>query len=62
MKENLIRLVTLAIYDNKIEIYDRKEQQVVEVRIVDDLMMCSSCRTEECIHIGYALGVERLRK
>ncbi|AFU58062.1 hypothetical protein Ngar_c11200 [Candidatus Nitrososphaera gargensis Ga9.2] len=62
MEQDIFRLLTLRIYDNKIEMYDRRKQQIVEVRIIDDLMMCLSCRTDECIHVGYALGVERLRE
>lgn len=58
MEDNFIRLSTFRIYGNKIEIYDGRKRQIVEVRIVDGLLTCSNCKTDECIHIGYALGIK----
>lgn len=62
MEENLLRLSTFRIWDSRIEIYDRKRQRVIEVMIIDGDLLCSDCKTDECIHVGYALGIERPKK
>lgn len=62
MEENLLRLSTFRIWDGRIEIYDRKRQEIIEVMITDGDLFCSNCKTDECIHVGYAFGIERQKK
>lgn len=51
------RLSLFGIYDNKIAVYDNKTQQIVEVVTKGNSCKCLKCKSDECIHVGYALGV-----
>ena len=62
MEENILRLSTFRISDSRIEIHDRKRQQIIKVMIIDGDLFCSNCKTDECIHVGYALGIEERKK
>ena len=60
----MLRLSIAGIHDSRITMFDIKEQRIVEVKIVDDngTLQCLSCKSDECLHVGFAFGVMELRE
>lgn len=56
------RLSKFGLYDDKVGIFDSKKRQIIEVRIVDGELRCPVCESDECIHIGFALSLDEVRK
>jgi hypothetical protein len=56
------RLSKFGFYDNKVGIFDSKKKQIIEVNIIDGELRCQSCESDECIHIGFALSLDEVRK
>lgn len=56
------RLSKFGLYDDKVGIFDSKKRQIIEVRIVDGELRCPACESDECIHIGFALSLDEVRK
>ena len=56
------RLSKFGLYDNKVGIFDSKKRQIIEIRIVDGELRCPTCESDECIHVGFALSLDEVRK
>jgi hypothetical protein len=63
-KELTLRLSIVGIYDSKIMIFDIKEQKIVEVRMTgsEGSLQCLSCKSDECLHAGFAFGILASKK
>lgn len=59
----MLRLSLAGLHDNKIIVFDTKKEKMVEVKIVSyDALQCLSCKSDECLHIGFAFCALTLRE
>lgn len=56
------RLSKFGMYDNKVGIFDSKKRRIIEINIVDGELRCPDCESDECIHVGYAMSLDEVRK
>lgn len=56
------RLSKFGLYDNKITVFDSKKQRIIEVEVNDGVLRCLSCESDECIHVGFALSIDEVKK
>ncbi len=50
-------LSLIGVHDNIIVIKDSREKIFVEVQIKDKKWMCLTDKTDDCIHIGFAMAL-----
>lgn len=60
--KTVLRLSVIEADDSKIRIFDNKSQRIVEVEIIKGVLQCLNCRIDDCIHVGYALGIKQQKK
>jgi hypothetical protein len=60
--KKMSRLSKFGLYDGKVGIFDSKKQRIIEVAISDSSLQCMNCESDECIHVGYALGIDEVKK
>jgi hypothetical protein len=56
------RLSKFGVYDNKVGIFDSKKKRIIEINIIDGELRCPDCESDECIHVGFALSLDEVRK
>jgi hypothetical protein len=48
--------------DRAIVLVDNMLQREVTVRIVDGVPFCSGCRSNDCMHVGFAICAEQMKR
>jgi hypothetical protein len=49
-------------HDKAILLRDHLLQKDITVRIVEGVPLCNECRSDDCMHVGFAICVEQMKR
>jgi len=56
------RFEHLSTYEDHVKIWDNRLDRVASVYFKEDRVLCDVCKSDECIHVGFALSIPEVVK